>query len=96
MEFTMSHLLESLEEGLACCNFGVGDLDFDFGLGFSTTFSSAGFSGFSSGIFSSSSSSDFESTSESEDVLVLSSSLSVFECSPEKKYYTMVSICFSD
>lgn len=94
----MSHLLESLEEGLACCNFGVGDLDFDFGLGFSTTFSSlsAGFSGFSSDIFSSSSSSDFESTSESEDVLVLSSSLSVFECSPEKKYYTMVSICFND
>lgn len=85
------YLLDSFDDGVAWFDLRTGgDFDLDFCLGF-PTFSSSSLSDFRSILFSSPSS-DLESASESESVLELTSSVSVFECSPEKHIYFVTKI----
>lgn len=78
-------LLEPWDDGVWWSEFGVGDLDFDFGLEFSITFSLLSSLSDLLSLLGSCSSSDLEFASESDSVLELSSSVSVLECSPVKK-----------
>jgi hypothetical protein len=77
----MKYLLEPCDDGVLRADSGVGDLDLDLGLDFSTTRSlGSSLSDFTTLL---SSSSDFEFTSESDSVLELSSSVSLFDWSPK-------------